>query len=111
MTCNWSTRMRTPPYAFRLAHSSLNWTLIKPRIRASYGWLEIDRNTVRYTMSRPSRMAKEADQGFEFSRTELIDLKMEFNAAEFRARGLRHFFGYSPPNHWDAADSPNSVGE
>jgi hypothetical protein len=97
-----------PTIRIPVAHSSLNWTLIKPRVRASYGWLEINRNTVRYAMSRPSRMTKEADQGFEFSRTELIDLKMEYNAAAVRARGLRHWFGYSPQNHWDAADSANS---
>jgi hypothetical protein len=86
----------------------LNWTLIKPRIRASFGWLEIDRNTVRYNLSRQGRTTKEPDQGFEFSRTEIFDLKMEFGAAEFRAHGLRHFFGYSPQNHWDAADTPGS---
>jgi hypothetical protein len=40
-----------------------------------------------------------------YSRAELINLQMEFNAAEFRAGGLRHFFAYSPQNHWDAADS------
>ena len=53
-----------PTIRIPIGHSSLNWTLIKPRIRASYGWLEIDRNTVRYNMSRPSRKTKEADQGF-----------------------------------------------
>jgi hypothetical protein len=97
-----------PTIRIPVGHSSLNWTLIKPRIRASYGWLDIDRSSVRYGMSRPSRMAKESDQGFQFNRTEIIDLKMEYNAAEFRAGGMRHFFGYSPQNHWDAADSPNS---
>src|SRR5208282_4966763 len=65
-----------PTLRIPVSHSSLNWTLIKPRIRASYGWLEIDRDTLRYAMSRPSRATKEADQAFEFSRTELIDLKM-----------------------------------
>jgi hypothetical protein len=93
-----------------VSHSSLNWTLIKPRIKASYGWLEISRITVRYSMLRPSRVTKEPDQEFEFSRTELLDLKMEYNAAAFRARGLRHWFGYSPQNHWDAADSQNAAG-
>jgi len=98
-----------PTIRIPVAHSSLNWTLIKPRIRASYGWLEIDRNTVRYNMSRPSRATKEADQGFAFGRTELIDLKMEYNSAAFRAHGLRHWFSYSPQNHWDAADMQNSA--
>jgi len=97
-----------PTIRIPVGHSSLNWTLIKPRIRASYGWLEIERNTVRYTMSRPSRITREADQGFEYNRTEIAGLTMEYNAAEFRARGLRHFFGYSPQDHWDAADSPDS---
>lgn len=97
-----------PTIRVPVAHSSLNWTLIKPRIRASYGWLEIDRNIIRYTVVRPSRATKEVDPGFQFSRTELLDLKMEYNAAAFRARGLRHWFGYSPQNHWDAADSQNS---
>jgi len=94
-----------PTVRIPVGHSSLNWTLIKPRIRASYGWLEIDRTTVRYTMVRPSRMARESDLAFEISRTEITDTKIEFDAAEFRARKMRHFFGYSPPNHWDAADS------
>jgi hypothetical protein len=96
-----------PTIRIPVGHSSLNWTLIKPRIRASYGWLEIERNAVRYSVSRPSRITKEADQGFELNRTEIVGLTIEYNAAEFRARGLRHFFGYSPQNHWDAADSPD----
>lgn len=98
-----------PTIRIPIGHSSLNWTLIKPRIRASYGWVEIDRNTIRYNMSRPSRNTKEADQGFQFSRTELTDLKLEFGAAEFRAGGLRHFLGYSPQNHWDLVDSPGTT--
>ena len=94
-----------PTVRIPVGHSSLNWTLMKPRISASYGWLEIDRTTVRYTMVRPSRMAREPDLAFEISRTEITDMKIEFDAAEFRARKMRHFFGYSPSNHWDAADS------
>ena len=97
-----------PTIRIPINHSSLNWTLVKPRIRASFGWLEIDRNTVRYNLTRQGRTTKEPDQGFEFSKTEIFDLKMEFGAAEFRAHGLRHFFGYSPQNHWDAADTPGS---
>jgi hypothetical protein len=94
-----------PTIRIPVAHSSLNWTLMKPRIRASFGWLEIDRNTVRFATMRPSRSAKEPDLGFEISRTEVIDIKIEYDAAEFRARKMRHFFSYSPQNHWDAADS------
>src|SRR5271169_6728504 len=60
-----------PTLRIPVGHSSLNWTLIKPRIRSSYGWIEIDRGAIRYTMARPSRITKEADQGFAFSRTEL----------------------------------------
>lgn len=97
-----------PTLRIPVAHSSLNWSLLVPRIRASYGWVEIDRNTIRYSMARPSRVTKEADSAFEISRTEITDLKIEFMAAEFRARKLRHFFSYSPPSHWDAADSPNA---
>jgi hypothetical protein len=98
-----------PTIRIPVGHSSLNWTLIKPRIRASYGWAEIDRNTIRYAMSRPSRNTKEPDQAFAYSRTELTDLKLEFGASEFRAGGLRHFFGYSPQNHWDLVDSPGTT--
>ena len=54
-----------PTLRIPVAHSSLNWTLMKPRIRASYGWLEIDRTTVRYTVIRPSRSAREPDLAFE----------------------------------------------
>jgi hypothetical protein len=97
-----------PTLRIPVSHSSLNWTLIKPRIRASFGWLEIDHNTVRFATMRPSRSAREPDISFEISRTDVSDLKTEFTVAEFRARGLRHFFGYSPQSHWDAADSPNS---
>ncbi|HTS68265.1 MAG TPA: hypothetical protein VMO17_04720 [Terriglobia bacterium] len=97
-----------PAIRIPVSHSSLNWTLIKPRIRASYGWLEIDRVTVRFTVVRPSRMTKEPDQGFDIPRSEVLDLKTEYNAAAFRARGLRHWVGFSPPNHWDAADSPDA---
>ena len=97
-----------PTLRMPVGHSSLNWTLVMPRIRASYGWLEIDRNQVRYTMVRPSRMAKEPDMAFEISRAEITAITFEFNAAEFRARKLRHFFGYSPQNHWDAADSKDA---
>jgi len=98
-----------PTIRIPVGHSSLNWTLIKPRIRASYGWVEIDRNTIRYTMSRPSRNTKEPDQAFAYSRTELTNLVLEFGASEFRAGGLRHFFGYSPQNHWDLVDSPGTT--
>jgi hypothetical protein len=94
-----------PTIRIPVGHSSLNWTLMKPRIRASYGWLEIDRTTVRYSTVRPSRMAKEQDAAFEIGRSEITDMKIEFEAAEFRARKMRHFFGYSPQAHWDAADS------
>jgi len=97
-----------PTVRIPVGHSSLNWTLMKPRIRASYGWLEIDRTAVRYNMVRPSRMAKEPDMAFEIGRPEITDMKIEFNAAEFRARKLRHFLGYSPQDHWDAADSPDT---
>lgn len=98
-----------PTIRIPVGHSSLNWTLIKPRIRASYGWAEIDRNTIRYTMSRPSRNTKDPDQAFAYSRTELTNLVLEFGASEFRAGGLRHFFGYSPQNHWDLVDSPGTT--
>lgn len=98
-----------PTVRIPVSHSSLNWTLIKPRIRASYGWLEIDRAVVRYNLERPSRITKEPDQPFSYSRSEVIDVKFEYGAAEFRASGLRHFFGYAPPNHWDEADSNNSA--
>jgi hypothetical protein len=94
-----------PTIRIPVSHSTLNWTLIKPRIRASFGWLEIDRDTVRYNLVRQSRVTKEADQGFDLSRTALLDLKMEYGAAEFRADGLRHFFTYSPQSHWDAVDA------
>lgn len=98
-----------PTIRIPVGHSSLNWTLIKPRIKASYGWVEIDRNTIRYTMSRPSRNTKEPDQAFAYGRTELTNLVLEFGASEFRAGGLRHFFGYSPQNHWDLVDSPGTT--
>ena len=94
-----------PTIRIPVSHSTLNWTLIKPRIRASFGWLEIDRDAVRYNLVRQSRVTKEADQGFELNRTALLDLKMEYGAAEFRAGGLRHFFTYSPQSHWDAVDA------
>jgi len=94
-----------PTIRIPVSHSSLNWTLIKPRIKASYGWLEIDRGNLRYQMSRPSRATKEPDQGFAYGRAEISDLKMEYGAAQFRAAGLRHFLGYSPQAHWDAVDS------
>ena len=94
-----------PTIRIPVSHSTLNWTLIKPRIRASLGWLEIDRDTVRYNLVRQSRVTKEEDQGFELSRRTLLDLKMEYGAAEFRAGGLRHFFTYSPQSHWDAVDA------
>jgi hypothetical protein len=94
-----------PTLRFPVNHSSLNWTLIKPRIKASFGWLEITRSAVRYTLVRQSRVTKEADAGFEISRAEITDLKSEFGAAEFRALKMRHFFVYAAENHWDAADS------
>jgi len=97
-----------PTIRIPISHSSLNWTLMKPRIKASFGWLEIDRNTVRYSLTRQSRTTKEPDQGFEYGKTEIVDLKMEYGAAEFRTRGLRHFFAYSPESHWDAADTPGA---
>ncbi len=97
-----------PTLRLPVGHSSLNWTLIKPRIRASYGWLEISRGAVRYIMIRPSRITKEADSGFDVSRAEITDLQMEFGAAQFRSNKLRHFFSYSPQNHWDAADSADT---
>ena len=59
-------------------------------------------------MSQQARATKESDQGFECTRTEIFDLKIEYNAAAFRAHGLRHWFTYSPPSHWDATDSPNA---
>jgi hypothetical protein len=94
-----------PTLRFPVSHSSLNWTLLKPRIRASYGWLEISRDAVRYSMVRQSRVTKETDVGFEDSRAELTDLKIEYGAVQFRDRKLRHFVGYAAENHWDAADS------
>jgi hypothetical protein len=97
-----------PTLRIPVSHSSLNWTLIKPRIKASYGWFEISRSAVRYSMVRQSRVTKEADAGFELSRAEITDLKSEFGAAEFRALKMRHFFGYVAENHWDAADSADS---
>ena len=97
-----------PTLRIPVGHSSLNWTLIKPRIRASYGWLEISRGAVRYVMIRPSRITKEADSGFDISRAEITDLQMQYGAAQFRSNKLRHFFGYSPQNHWDAADSADT---
>ena len=96
-----------PTLRFPVGHSSLNWTLLKPRIRASYGWLEISRDRVRYTMVRQSRVTKEVDVGFELSRPGIIDLKTEYGATEFRDHKLRHFFTYSAMNHWDAAESTN----
>jgi hypothetical protein len=96
-----------PTLRFPVGHSSLNWTLLKPRIRASYGWLEISRDRVRYTMVRQSRVTKEVDVGFELSRPDIIGLKTEYGATEFRDRKLRHFFTYSAMNHWDAAESTN----
>ena len=98
-----------PTLRIPVSHSSLNWTLIKPRIRASYGWLEISRAAVRYTMVRQSRITKETDAGFEVGRAEIIDLKIEFGATEFRALKQRHFFGYSAENHWAAADSGGGI--
>ncbi len=97
-----------PTLRFPVGHSSLNWTLLKPRIRASYGWLEISRDAVRYTMVRQSRITKETDAGFEDSRAELTDLKIEYGAVQFRDRKLRHFVGYAAENHWDAADSADA---
>jgi hypothetical protein len=94
-----------PTIRVPIGHSSLNWTVVKPRIRASFGWLEIDRASVRYTLQRSSQNTKEPDQGFVYTRGELTGLKIEFTVAEFRAGGLRHFLSYSPENHWDAADS------
>jgi len=97
-----------PTLRFPVGHSSLNWTLLKPRIRASYGWLEISRDAVRYTMVRQSRITKETDVGFEVSRAEITDLKIEYGAVQFRDRKLRHFVGYAAENHWDAADSTDA---
>jgi hypothetical protein len=94
-----------PTLRFPVSHSSLNWTLIKPRIKASYGWLEISRSAVRYSMVRQSRVTKEADTGFELSRAEITDLKTEFGATEFRALRMRHFFSYAAEDHWNAFDS------
>ncbi len=94
-----------PTLRIPVMHSSLSWTLLKPRIRASYGWLEIDRANVRYFMLRPSRTTKEPDQAFDLPRSELVDLKFEYNSSEFRARALRHFFGYCPPGHWESTDA------
>jgi hypothetical protein len=97
-----------PTLRFPVGHSSLSWTLLKPRIRASYGWLEISRDAIRYTMVRQSRITKETDAGFEVGRTEIVDPKIEYGATEFRALKLRHFFGYAAENHWDAADSTDA---
>ena len=98
-----------PTIRIPVSHSTLNWTLIKPRIRASFGWLEIDCDTVRYNLARQSRVTKEPDQGFELNRSALLDLKMEYGAAEFRAGGLRHFFTYSPQSHWDEVDASTAT--
>jgi hypothetical protein len=100
-----------PTLRFPAAHSSLNWTLMKPRIRASYGWLEISRNAVRYSEVQPSSATKEPDISFELTRAEIIDIKFEFSCAEFRDRKMRHFFGYLPPSYWQtaSASTANSV--
>ena len=59
-------------------------------------------------MVRQSRITKETDAGFEVSRAEIVDPKIEYGATEFRALKLRHFFGYAAENHWDAADSADA---
>jgi hypothetical protein len=102
-----------PTLRFPVAHSSLNWTLIKPRIRSSNGWLDISRNAVRYNMVQQGTATKEPDASFNVARAELTGITFEFNSAEFRDRKLRHFFEYLPSSYWQntSAATANSIAQ
>jgi hypothetical protein len=95
-----------PTLRFPVFHYGYNWSMLKlVRQRASFGWIEISRNSVRYILTRQSRSYKDEDEGFDVTRADIVDPKVEFNCVAFRAQGKRHYIVYVAEQRWDAADS------
>jgi hypothetical protein len=95
-----------PTLRFPVYHYGYNWSMLKlVRQRASFGWLEITRSSVRYALTRQSRAYKDEDEGFNVTRAEIVDPKVEYNCVAFRAQGKRHYIVYMAEQRWDAADS------
>ena len=86
------------------------------RLTGGFGWLEISRDTVRYTAMEPLHVGhygnatKETDIGFEYARSELSELKMLYSNAIYPVpdhsvqvhvqKKLRHYFAYYSQAHW-----------
>jgi hypothetical protein len=84
------------------------------RVRSSYGWLEITRNSVRYILTRQAKATKDPDEGFDVSRADILNPAIEYKCVAFHVRGKRNYIAYVAEQHWDAVDSAggftNTVG-
>jgi hypothetical protein len=110
-----------PTLRIPVAHYAVIRLGIAGKISGSFGWLEINGNTVRYFAATRAGHLSEKDVGFEYSRTEITGLKMDSHGtsfrvrgdhrkmAEFKARKTENYFAYLAPSHWDARDSDSVV--
>lgn len=76
------------------------------RIRASYGWLEITRDSVRYDLVRQSAATKDQDRGFAAERRQVKKLRFQYGATAFEAAKTRHFVAYLGEKDWTRYDVP-----
>ncbi len=98
-----------PALRFPVCHTSWNGGTLIFHFKTSYGWLEVRRRTVRYVKVRQSAHTKEEDAGFELTRAEITDLRIdEYNELEFRYQKLRHYLQYAPATHWEVWEASNA---
>ena len=98
-----------PTLRFPVCHTTWNGGTLIFHFKTSYGWLEVRRSTVRYVKVRQSARTKEVDAGFEFTRAQVTDLKIdEYSELEFRYQKLRHYVQYAPATHWDVWEASNA---
>jgi hypothetical protein len=103
-----------PTLRFPISHSSYSWSMVKlVRVRASYGWLEITRDSVRYTLTRQTQATKNEDEdaGFDITRADIVDPKIQYNVVAFHARGKRNYIAYVAERHWDTVDSGGTAAK
>jgi hypothetical protein len=85
------------------------------QVTGGYGWFEITRSTIRYAATAPLNVghyggvSKETDIGFEYARSEITGLKMDYSArvypmpsqsVQIRTDKLKHYFAYYAYLHW-----------
>ena len=68
----------------------------------SYGWLDVTRKGIRYTVVEPP---KKIDEGFEADLNEISDLKSQMSYLLFRVSNKKHTIFYVPQSRWGSIHS------